>query len=118
MHRQRQDHLGGDRRGQDGDRAAALAAQLRAVDARSDELKGSEQAIRVGDMAICALPGEPFCQTGLNIRGKSPFKMTMMVGMANDYAGYLPTEEAHGHGGYETWRAKSSFRSRANSWNT
>jgi hypothetical protein len=67
------------------------------------------QAIRVGDMAICALPGEPFCQTGLNIKAKSPFKMTMMVGMANDYAGYLPTEEAHGLGGYETWRAKSSF---------
>ena len=67
------------------------------------------QAIRVGDMAICALPGEPFCQTGLNIKGKSPFKMTMMVGMANDYAGYLPTEEAHELGGYETWRAKSSF---------
>jgi hypothetical protein len=67
------------------------------------------QAIRVGDIAICALPGEPFCQTGLNIKGKSPFKMTQMVGMANDYAGYLPTEEAHELGGYETWRAKSSF---------
>ena len=67
------------------------------------------QAIRVGDMAISALPGEPFCQTGLNIKAKSPFKMTMTVGMANDYAGYLPTEEAHGLGGYETWRAKSSF---------
>ena len=67
------------------------------------------QAIRLGDMAICALPGEPFCQTGLNLKAKSPFKQTMMVGMANDYAGYLPTEEAHALGGYETWRAKSSF---------
>jgi hypothetical protein len=67
------------------------------------------QAIRVGDVGICALPGEPFCQTGLNIKAKSPFKQTMMVGMANDYAGYLPTEEAHALGGYETWRAKSSF---------
>jgi hypothetical protein len=67
------------------------------------------QAIRVGDVGICALPGEPFCQTGLNIKAKSPFKQTMMVGMANDYAGYVPTEEAHGLGGYETWRAKSSF---------
>jgi neutral ceramidase len=67
------------------------------------------QAIRVGEVALCALPGEPFCQTGLNIKAKSPFKQTMMVGMANDYAGYLPTEEAHALGGYETWRAKSSF---------
>ena len=46
---------------------------------------------------------------GLNIKGKSPFKGTMMVGMANDYAGYLPTEDQHALGGYETWRAKSSF---------
>jgi hypothetical protein len=35
--------------------------------------------------------------------------MTMMVGMANDYAGYIPTEDQHALGGYETWRAKSSF---------
>jgi hypothetical protein len=67
------------------------------------------QALRIGDLGLCALPGEPFCQTGLDIKAKSPFKPTMMVGMANDYAGYLPTEEQHSLGGYETWRAKSSF---------
>jgi hypothetical protein len=67
------------------------------------------QAIRIGDLALCALPGEPFCQTGLDLKAKSPFKPTVMVGMANDYAGYLPTEEQHALGGYETWRAKSSF---------
>jgi hypothetical protein len=67
------------------------------------------QAFRIGDLGLCALPGEPFCQTGLNIKAKSPLKPTMMVGMANDYAGYLPTEEQHALGGYETWRAKSSF---------
>jgi hypothetical protein len=67
------------------------------------------QALRIGDLALVALPGEPFCQIGLNIKAKSPFKTTMMVGMANDYAGYIPTEEQHALGGYETWRAKSSF---------
>lgn len=67
------------------------------------------QALRIGDMAICALPGEPFCDTGLAIKRKSPFKTTVLVGMANDYAGYLPTEEQHALGGYETWRARSSF---------
>jgi hypothetical protein len=67
------------------------------------------QVFRIGDMGLCALPGEPFCQTGLNIKARSVLKPTMMVGMANDYAGYLPTEEQHALGGYETWRAKSSF---------
>ena len=67
------------------------------------------QVFRIGDLGLVALPGEPFCQTGLNIKAKSPFKQTMLVGMANDYAGYLPTAEQHALGGYETWRAKSSF---------
>jgi hypothetical protein len=67
------------------------------------------QCMRAGDLAIVALPGEPFCETGLAIKARSPFRTTMLVGMANDYAGYLPTEEQHALGGYETWRAKSSF---------
>jgi neutral ceramidase len=74
-----------------------------------DQFKTPVQAFRIGDLGLAALPGEPFCQTGLDIKKKSPFKPTMLVGMANDYAGYLPTEEQHGLGGYETWRAKSSF---------
>ncbi|HLJ91759.1 MAG TPA: hypothetical protein VKU02_01065 [Gemmataceae bacterium] len=74
-----------------------------------DRFRTPVQAFRIGDLGLCALPGEPFCQTGLDIKAKSPFKPTMMVGMANDYAGYLPTEEQHALGGYETWRAKSSF---------
>src|SRR5262249_10866695 len=73
------------------------------------KFKTPVQAFRIGDLGLCALPGEPFCQTGMNIKAKSPFKPTMMVGMANDYAGYLPTEEQHALGGYATWRAKSSF---------
>jgi hypothetical protein len=74
-----------------------------------DRFKTPVQAMRIGDLGLCALPGEPFCQTGLDIKAASPFKPTMLVGMANDYAGYLPTEEQHALGGYETWRAKSSF---------
>ena len=31
------------------------------------------------------------------------------IELANDYAGYLPTPEHHRLGGYETWRARSSY---------
>ena len=31
------------------------------------------------------------------------------VSLANGYNGYLPTPEHHKLGGYETWRAKSSY---------
>ena len=74
-----------------------------------EQFRTPVQALRIGDLGICALPGEPFCQTGLDLKAKSPFKPTFLVGMANDYAGYLPTEDQHALGGYETWRAKSSF---------
>jgi hypothetical protein len=29
--------------------------------------------------------------------------------LANGYNGYLPTPDQHALGGYETWRAKSSY---------
>jgi hypothetical protein len=31
------------------------------------------------------------------------------VSLANGYNGYLPTPEQHALGGYETWRARSSY---------
>ena len=66
------------------------------------------QAIRIGDAAIATIPNEAFAQTGLTIRGASPFKPTFTVGLANGYHGYLPTPEQHALGGYETWRCRWS----------
>jgi len=61
------------------------------------------QAIRIGDLAICAIPFEPFAQIGLEIKRRSPFRNTMVIELANDTLGYLPTPEQHKLGGYETW---------------
>jgi hypothetical protein len=67
------------------------------------------QAIRIGGLGIVGLPCETFVETGLAIKEQSPLRPTMVVSLANDYAGYLPTVEHHKLGGYETWRARSSF---------
>ncbi|MFO1021716.1 MAG: hypothetical protein U0903_13610 [Planctomycetales bacterium] len=67
------------------------------------------QAIRIGDLAILAIPCEVFTQIGLDLKQKSPFKQTFTIELANGYFGYLPTPEQHKLGGYETWRARSSF---------
>jgi len=32
----------------------------------------------------------------------------MTMELANGYSGYLPSEQQHGWGGYETWPARSS----------
>jgi hypothetical protein len=67
------------------------------------------QAMRIGELGIAALPCEVFVETGLAIKAESPLQPTFTIELANDYAGYLPTVEHHRLGGYETWRARSSF---------
>lgn len=67
------------------------------------------QVMRVGDLGIAAIPCEVFVEIGLAIKKMSPFKATNVVSLANGYNGYLPTPEHHALGGYETWRARSSY---------
>ncbi|MEJ7767260.1 MAG: neutral/alkaline non-lysosomal ceramidase N-terminal domain-containing protein [Chitinophagaceae bacterium] len=67
------------------------------------------QAFRLGDLAITAIPCEVFVETGLELKAKSPFKPTFNISLANGYNGYLPTPQHHELGGYETWRARSSY---------
>jgi hypothetical protein len=61
------------------------------------------QAIRIGDFAVCGIPFETFVEIGLDLKKRSPFPLTMVIGLANGRHGYLPTPEQHKLGGYETW---------------
>jgi hypothetical protein len=67
------------------------------------------QVLRIGDAGVAAFAGEPFVQLGLEVREKSPFRQNFVIGLSNDHVGYVPTVEAHEQGGYETWRAKTSY---------
>ncbi len=67
------------------------------------------QAIRIGDLGIAAVPCEVFVEIGLELKKESPVKPMFTVSLANGYNAYLPTVEAHKLGGYETWRARSSY---------
>ncbi|GIX03899.1 MAG: hypothetical protein KatS3mg113_0905 [Planctomycetaceae bacterium] len=67
------------------------------------------QALRIDDLAIVSSPCETFAETGLAIKKGSPFRHTFVIELANGYNGYLPTPEHHALGGYETWRARSSY---------
>lgn len=66
------------------------------------------QAIRIGGLGVTAIPTEVFAVTGLALKRDSPFAMTMNIGLANGYHGYLPTPEQHALGGYETWDTRSN----------
>lgn len=69
----------------------------------------SLQTLRIGELGIAAIPCEVFVEIGLEIKEKSPFAQTFTIELANGYNGYLPTPKHHELGGYETWRAKSSY---------
>ena len=51
------------------------------------------QTVRMGDLAIYAVPGEPFLAVGEDLRARSPFKFPIAVSVANGDAGYFPTPE-------------------------
>jgi neutral ceramidase len=74
-----------------------------------DELSIMLQVIRIGDLAITAVPCETFAETGLSIKEASPFPATFTIELANGFFGYLPTPQQHIWGGYETWPARSSL---------
>jgi len=61
------------------------------------------QTLRIGDLAVCAIPFETLVEIGLDLKKRSPFPRTIVLGVTNGYNGYLPTPEQHELGGYETW---------------
>jgi hypothetical protein len=63
------------------------------------------QALRIGGVGVAGLPNEIFCETGLELKRRSPFKPSFVMEIANGYYGYLPTPGQHKLGGYETWLA-------------
>jgi hypothetical protein len=76
---------------------------VNAAERPEDTLTVQLQAIRIGDFAVCGIPFETFVEIGLDLKKRSPFPQTMVIGLANGRHGYLPTLEQHALGGYETW---------------
>jgi hypothetical protein len=67
----------------------------------SEVLPVGVSVVRLGNTAIVFLPGEIFVEIGLAIRKQSPLTRTMIVGLANDYIGYVHTVNATKESGYE-----------------
>ena len=59
------------------------------------------QLLRIGDLALIGISGEPFFEIGEHIRRASRFRHTWPAGYCNAFTGYLPTARAFREGGYE-----------------
>ena len=65
-------------------------------------------ALRIGDFSVLGLPGEPFCQIGMDIKAASPYKAQFTLGLTNGCQGYFPSADAYNFNGYEA--RTSSFQ--------
>ena len=64
------------------------------------------QVLRIGEVAIVAMPGEPFGEIGVAIKRASPFDFTMFAAYSSGAGGdYIPIEAEYAFGGYEVERS-------------
>ena len=73
-----------------------------------DTIEFPVQALKIGDIAIGALGGEFFAETGLFLKEKVSTDKYFTITMANGYIGYIPPAHEIEKGGYETWRCRTS----------
>ena len=62
------------------------------------------QVFRLGQTALVGLPGEPILEVGQAVAqhlSAQGFTRVIVLGLANDYIGYLVNEKEYAHGGYE-----------------
>jgi len=86
---------------------------FRAMRQTMASLQGQErqawlQVIRLGEVALVGIPGEMFARLGLEIRRRSPFRNTYVIGMANGTIGYIGDRAAYELGGYQLWAGEHS----------
>lgn len=98
-----------DKDGQWSDRKAIYARESIKLAEFPDEVPVKLQVHRISSLSIAAIPCEVFVEIGLDLKKTSPFTRHFTISLANGYNGYLPPPEHHALGGYETWRARSSY---------
>jgi neutral ceramidase len=83
---------------------AVWANRMQRIVERQDPLEPvfvEVQVLRVGELGIIGISGEPFFETGEAIVRASCFPFTWPLGYCNSYSGYLPTARSFREGGYE-----------------
>jgi neutral ceramidase len=95
--------------GADGIIEAFRMARKELAPHQGEERKTWLQVLRIGDVAIAAVPAEYFTKLGLDIKRRSPFRHTIVAELANDWIGYLPDRPAFELGGYQTWTGFHSY---------
>lgn len=57
--------------------------------------------LKIGNVALVGMPGEPFTEIGVEIKKEKGFDNILPCALTNGYNGYFPTLSAFNEGGYE-----------------
>jgi hypothetical protein len=57
--------------------------------------------IRIGNVALLGMPGEPFTDVGVGIKEAEGWDLVLPCALMNGYEGYFPMKSAFDEGGYE-----------------
>ncbi len=98
-----------DQDGQFSNRKAIYAREALLLESFPEQVPVKLQAHRIGGLTIAAIPCEVFVEIGLELKSRKVLDDHFTISLANGYNGYLPTTAQHELGGYETWRARSSY---------
>ena len=86
-------------------RFSDLLEQWKSQPANPAPVKVQLQILRIGEVALVAMPGEPFAEIGVAVKKASPFAFTMFCGYSNGAGGdYMPIAAEYPYGGYEVER--------------
>ena len=77
---------------------------------RRSKMEATEEmplaALTLGDLGMGFFPFEMFDTNGMQLRAASPFPMTFPCGYSLTYLGYMPSNTAVPHGGYEVFMCR------------
>lgn len=68
---------------------------------RTEDFQIPVYGVQAGNICFVGAPGEPFCETGMDIKNASKMDMTICACRVNGSTGYFPTRRAYAGGGYE-----------------
>lgn len=87
----------------------SYAQRIRGMAKRETQVSVPLQVLRIGPACIGTMPGEPFCEIGLEFRKRAAMQPAVLVEWAHGGFGYIPTAKHFEWGGYETWLGSCAF---------
>ena len=79
----------------------AEAARICRLENGPESFELTLTGLRIGDVAMVGIPGEPFTEIGVRIKDTPGWKAILPCALTNGTQGYFPMRSAFDEGGYE-----------------